>query len=160
MVVDAIRKAQTTGLFDIVAVTSDDVEILELAVASGALPVYRSAWTSGDVATDTDVAIETLRPLGVADRICKLYPCVPLLDNADIVVAYFKMVNDRLPGIYSVDGAGNDAGAFYWFTRAAFDRYGTVALDRFPWSKHVLQVCQDINTPEDLEAAKRKAGLV
>lgn len=159
MVVDAIRKAQATALFDIIAVTSDDTEILNLAIDSGALPIYRSAEASSDTATDTSVAAETLRPFKTVENVCKLYPCIPLLTPDNITYGFYHMEHWDIPGVYSVDAHGIDAGAFYWFKLKALYQVGSIALDVFPWTKYTLKVCQDINTPEDLEAAKRKAGI-
>jgi CMP-N-acetylneuraminic acid synthetase len=61
MVADAIEKAQATGLFDYIAVSSDDPEVLQIAVDYGVLPLWRSPATASDTATDDDVAAEVLR---------------------------------------------------------------------------------------------------
>ena len=60
MVADAIEKAKATGLFDYIAVSSDDPEILQIAVDYGVLPLWRSAKASSDTATDDDVAEEVV----------------------------------------------------------------------------------------------------
>lgn len=158
MVVDAIRKARATGLFDVIAVTSDDLGILALASHEDAVPIWRGEATASDTATDDDVAAEIVRYFPKEAIFCKLYPCVPLLDPCDIRKAFFKMEKAHGPGIYSVDTTGKDAGAFYFFYRGDYQSRGTISLVRFPWMRYTLAVAQDINTPEDMETAKIKAG--
>lgn len=161
MLVDAINKAKATGLFDTIAVSSDDTEILNLAAKHGAMPLWRTPETSNDTATDDDVAAEVLRYFPKVNIVCKLYPCIPLIEPADIRVAYMGFVcgEGAHDGVYAVDGEGKDAGAYYIFQRSAFYKNNTIALNRFKWYKHFLLRCQDINTPEDFEEAKRKAAL-
>ena len=63
--------------------------------------------------------------------------------------------------IYSIDEQCGDAGAFYVFKIDDYYKYGTIGLYNFPWGTTVLtdNQCQDINTPDDLEKAKIKAGI-
>jgi CMP-N-acetylneuraminic acid synthetase len=161
MLADAIVKAQRTELFEQVVVSSDDPEMLELAANYNAMPIWRSKEAATDSATDDDVAKDVLRHFPGVNIICKLYPCIPLINPSDIRAAYMKMIkmDSRIDGIYSTDASGKDAGAFYIFKRYAYERNMTVSLDRFPWHKHMLMVCQDINTEQDLEEAMRKANL-
>jgi N-acylneuraminate cytidylyltransferase len=161
MIADAISKARHSNLFHAVYVSSDDDEILDIARKNGAVPVKRSAENSTDTATDTDVAFEVLSPF-CSDEIqyvMKLYPCVPLLTEYDIRGAFDILRLTNSDGIYSIDKDGVDAGAFYIFKLSSFFKYRTISLGAFPWIKYTLDVCQDINYPEDLESAKRKAGL-
>lgn len=161
MLVDAINKAKATNLFDTIAVSSDDVEILSMAAKNGAMPIWRTPEAASDTATDDDVAREVLSYFPKINIVCKMYPCIPLIDPADIRAAYMGFVCDdnNYDGVYAADGSGKDAGAYYIFTRSAFYKNNTIALDRFKWYKHFLIKCQDINTPEDLEEAKRKAAM-
>jgi CMP-N-acetylneuraminic acid synthetase len=159
MLGNAIRKAQHTKLFDIILVSSDDAEILRTAHNYGAVPMWRTPENASDTATDTDVAFEVLAAFPDADIVCKLYPCVPLLRPIDIIGAYEDLTHNDLDGVYSVGREfGDDAGAFYIFRRSAFEEYESLALNAFPWSTYELDLYQDINTPEDLEEAKKKAG--
>jgi CMP-N-acetylneuraminic acid synthetase len=155
MVEDAIKKASTTECFDITAISSNDPICLHIAKMNKVLPLWRSEYASSDSATDDDVAKEVLAYFHHADIVCKLYPCVPLLKWTDI---YYAFHGKWKYGIYSVDKNGKDAGAFYIFRKHYFDLYGTLALNAYPWDTYPLDVCQDINTPEDLEEAKRKAA--
>jgi CMP-N-acetylneuraminic acid synthetase len=156
MLGDAIQKAQATSLFDYIVVSSDSPEILQVAHDYGAMPLWRTTEASSDVATDDDVAREVLAYFPKANLVCKLYPCVPLLTFFDI--RWTRFILAYVDGSYTVDENGKDAGACYWFKRKSFYKYNSIALDTFPWAKCKLRICQDINTPEDLEIAKQKAG--
>lgn len=157
MVADAIIKAQGTGVFSMIAVSSDDVEILSIAQRHGAMPLWRSVATSCDSADDDDVAAEVMEYFRYEklDYACKLYPCIPLLRPADIMGVMFKLYRGRDEGVYAVGPDGKDAGACYAFRPSAY--YNDTRLSSLMWTPFVLQVAQDINTPEDLELARKKA---
>lgn len=158
MVADAIEKAQATGLFDYIAISSDDPEILQVAVNYGVLPLWRSAKASNDTATDDDVAHEVLRYFPKCNIVLKMYPCIPLITVGDIdnLMAVMRIYDRN--GVYYTDGEGKDAGACYLFRRLTYKQNKSIALDKFPWSKLITEHACDINTPEDLEIAKMKAG--
>lgn len=158
MVADAIEKAKATGLFDYIAVSSDDPEILQIAVDYGVLPLWRSAAASSDTATDDDVANEVLRYFKDVYWVCKLYPCIPLITAQDIYETYWPTYVKPYNGHLLTDNNLKDAGACYFFTMKRYQELGTIALDRFPWKCIATNNACDINTPEDLEIAKMKAG--
>jgi len=159
MVADAIEKAQATGLFDYIAVSSDDPEVLQIAVDYGVLPLWRSPATASDTATDDDVAKEVLRYFPEAHAVCKLYPCIPLISDWDIKNLFYLFEQCSMQGFYLVDGMGLDAGAAYVFSCYWFYKNGSIALNKFPWGKWTTKNACDINTPDDLEKAKLKAGI-
>jgi CMP-N-acetylneuraminic acid synthetase len=91
-------------------VSSDDPEVLQIAVDYGVLPLWRSPATAGDTATDDDVAKEVLQYFPEAHIVCKLYPCIPLVsawDIADTVNHAMMMYNF---GVYLVDKSGSMVG--------------------------------------------------
>jgi pseudaminic acid cytidylyltransferase len=158
MVSDAIEKAQATGLFDHIAVSSDDHDVLQIAVDYGVLPLWRSPATASDTATDDDVYFEVIRYFPDAGVVCKMYPCVPLLKVVDIEIAYYDFIGEQqMPGVYGVDENSVDSGTFYMFRPDKVN--GSIALDVFPWETMTIGLVQDINTPDDLEKAKIKAGI-
>jgi pseudaminic acid cytidylyltransferase len=159
MVADAIEKAQATGLFDYIAVSSDDPEVLQIAVDYGVLPLWRSPATAGDTATDDDVAAEVLRYFPKVDIVCKLYPCVPLLTAFDIGTSLLLVKHKKLDGLYQVDSNYTDAGSYYIFRMSTYKEKKTISLNSYPWATINHGECQDINTPDDLEKAKIKAGI-
>lgn len=150
--VDAIKKAQKSGLFDLIIVSSDSVRILSAARRAGALPVLRSKETSNAYATDDDVYAELEPAFKKFDNVCKLYPCVPLLKVAELKAAYKVFRKLESGGLMGVDTKGNDAGAFYFFK----PKDVITRLSYINWSKYELPISQDINTYEDIEEAKRK----
>ena len=157
MVADAIETAQAAGVFDYIAVSSDDPEILQIAVDYGVLPLWRSPQASSDTATDDDVAAEVTRYFPTASHFCKLYPCIPLLTANDI--KELAKYAGRCTGVYFVDMRHfQDAGAMYLFSHERYLCKKTIALDRFPWVRVPIENACDINTPEDLETARRMAN--
>jgi len=156
-VVNAIYKAQMAEIFDLVMVTSDDIEILNLARDAGALPVLRSQAMSGDLVTDDQLAEEVLLPLSGFDIACKLYPCVPLLSPDDLTAAYYALLDSEEDYLRAVDKQGKDAGAFYFFRVQPAIDYTISKLNRLDY---ILDYCQDINTLDDLWHAKQKQILI
>ena len=84
MIVYAIDAALQSRLFTTVMVSTDDIEIAEIAKQAGAnIPFMRSAKTSDDHASTVDVLLEVLNryhELGENfESLCCIYPCVPFL---------------------------------------------------------------------------------
>lgn len=84
MIAYAIEAALTSGMFDEVMVSTDDVEIASIARQYGAhVPFMRSEATSNDYATTYDVLSEVCEEYSKLgkhfDHICCIYPCVPFL---------------------------------------------------------------------------------
>ncbi len=78
----SIESALSSGVFDIVMVSTDDVEIADIAQKCGAaVPFYRSVEMSSDMAMTVPVLIEVLdeyEKLGKCfEYLCCLYPCAP-----------------------------------------------------------------------------------
>jgi pseudaminic acid cytidylyltransferase len=91
MVSYAISVALESGLFDLVAVSSDDDEILDLACSLGAFVLRRPAELADDFTPTVPViahAIHALEPdHGALHPVCCIYPAVPLLRSSDIAEA-------------------------------------------------------------------------
>ncbi|HVW20869.1 MAG TPA: pseudaminic acid cytidylyltransferase [Opitutaceae bacterium] len=80
----SVAAALQSGLFDEVMVSTDDLEIAEVARAHGAeVPFLRSPETSNDHATTADVLLEVLERYTQNSRHiaigCCIYPTAPLL---------------------------------------------------------------------------------
>ena len=149
-VADAILTAEASCIFDLIMVSSDDKEILDIARQFGALPVLRSDKMSGDTITDTELATEILRPLKKFDVVCKLYPCIPLLHPIDLTKAYQMFMTSGAEALRAVDVNGIDAGAFWFYNMT--DK----PLDTLDKIDYTLDISQDINTYEDIEEARKK----
>ena len=80
----SIEAAINSGVFDEVMVSTDDMEIAELAKKAGAkVPFMRSADTANDYASTDEVIMEVLKEyekLGIVfDSFCCIYPTAPFL---------------------------------------------------------------------------------
>ena len=95
----SIEAALKSGVFDEVMVSTDDDEIAELAEKYGAVvPFKRSAETSNDTATTTDVIIEVLneyKKRGVNfDYACCIYPTAPFVKAESLKTGFETMLKD------------------------------------------------------------------
>lgn len=81
----SIEAALQSGLFSEVMVSTDDIEIAEIALKHGAkVPFYRSKETSNDVATTFEVIHEVVSEYKNQfnkefDLVCCIYPTAPLI---------------------------------------------------------------------------------
>lgn len=91
----SIENALNSGVFNEVIVSSDDEEIIELALKYGAkAPFVRAKDLSDDYTSSMEVirnAILTLKDLGQDyDHVCCLYATAPLIDSTILKKAYEK----------------------------------------------------------------------
>ena len=89
MLAYAVEAAVNSKVFDEVMVSTDDVEIAEIAKQFGAkVPFMRSEKTANDFATTADVLEEVISEYkkrgNTFDELCCIYPCVPFL-TADVI---------------------------------------------------------------------------
>lgn len=89
----SIEAAKESGLFGTVMVSTEDVEVAEIAKQYGAsVPFLRSAATSGDYATTTDVLLEVLERYQkrgcVFSVLCYIYPTAPFVTAEKLKRAY------------------------------------------------------------------------
>lgn len=85
----SIEAALNSGIFDEVMVSTDDVEIAEIAKRYGAkVPFFRSPEMSNDMAMTAPVLVEVLneyKKLGQEfDYGCCIYPCAPFINPQKI----------------------------------------------------------------------------
>jgi pseudaminic acid cytidylyltransferase len=100
----SIEMALETELFDVVMVSTDDLEIADIAKSYEAkVPFMRSKETSDDYATTAAVikeVVDMYRNMGKEfDSVCCLYPTAVLANSADILEGYglLKEVDMVLP---------------------------------------------------------------
>ena len=101
MLAYAVEAAVNSKVFDEVMVSTDDVEIAEIAKQFGAkVPFMRSEKTANDFATTADVldaVISEYKKRGKTfDELCCIYPCVPFLTADVINNAYEKFVTAQM----------------------------------------------------------------
>ena len=92
MLAYSVETAVTSGIFDVVMVSTDDDEIADVARKYGAeIPFMRSEATSNDYATTADVLREVLSEYakrGIEfDRMCCLYPTAPFVQVSELMEA-------------------------------------------------------------------------
>lgn len=97
MIAYAIEAAKNSQIFDEIMISTDSVEIADIAKKYGAsVPFMRSAKTAGDTATTFDVIDEVIceyKKQGKNfDTICCIYPCVPFLKSETLSTAYERMI--------------------------------------------------------------------
>jgi pseudaminic acid cytidylyltransferase len=94
----SIRTAIESKLFDEVMVSTDNLEIAEIAVFKGAsVPFLRSKENSNDFATTFSVVTEVLREYKekenkVFNNSCCIYPTAPLIKVEDLIAGYRKLI--------------------------------------------------------------------
>lgn len=143
--------ARGSGLFDVVAVSTDDPEIANLAESLDCLVHWRQP-DNGDKGTQ-DVAADAVLALALddADAVCVLYPCCPLLVRSDLMDSYWAWRSYRgMAYLVSVQREPlADAGCFYWCkTNALVRRLPLYSVQTMTYALPP-QRCIDINTEDD-----------
>jgi pseudaminic acid cytidylyltransferase len=103
----AIENAINSKLFDEVMVSTDDDEIVEIAIKFGAkVPFKRSSENSDDYATTIDVLTEVIATYGKVQRefeyACCIYPCTPLLTKQRIIEGFSILEKDNLDCVFPI----------------------------------------------------------
>jgi pseudaminic acid cytidylyltransferase len=106
----SIITAIESGLFDEVMVSTDDLEIAEIAKSYGAsIPFLRSQENSNDFATTANVLIEVLNSYNKAgkefDSICCIYPTAPFVSSKRLIEGFEMLIEgaDSVLPILSFD---------------------------------------------------------
>lgn len=100
MLAYAVEAALNAGIFDEVMVSTDDLQIANIAKQYNAkVPFMRSQETSNDFATTHDVLVEVMdsyKSIGQEfDNICCIYPCVPFLTPDILKDAFGKFLQSK-----------------------------------------------------------------
>lgn len=100
MLAYAVEAALNAGIFDEVMVSTDDLQIANIAKQYNAkVPFMRSQETSNDFATTHDVLMEVMdsyKSIGQEfDNICCIYPCVPFLTPDILKDAFGKFLQSK-----------------------------------------------------------------
>lgn len=89
-----IEAAQECGLFDVILVTSDDQEVLDIAASLGVSPLLRPPELASDTASTLDVVLHALHHLHEEGQdfgsVALLQATSPMRDAHDIQGAYAK----------------------------------------------------------------------
>jgi len=103
----SIKAALDSGLFDEVMVSTDDLEIADIAKKYGAkVPFMRSEKNSDDFATTFDVieeVINSYKELAVEfDNFCCLYSCAPFVTSEVLLKAYNHLNDKRFDSVFPI----------------------------------------------------------
>jgi len=104
----SIEVALQSGLFEEIMVSTDDMEIAEVAIKYGAkVPFLRSEKTSDDFATTWDVIAEVIRDYQdkqskVFDNVCCIYPTAPLIKSQDLENGLKTLVDNDYDSVLPV----------------------------------------------------------
>lgn len=149
-----IATAKASGLFDLVAVSTDDAEIATVAFQHGAVVVPREV-DDGTTGTQ-EIAARVLEQLHITHGIaCVIYATSPLLLPEDLVQGFRELMSPRWAHFcMSVGPDGQDAGCFYWgWVRAFIERQPLETGLTHRMQLPAERVC-DINTPSDWARAE------
>ena len=103
----SIQAALDSGLFDEVMVSTDDLEIADIAEKYGAkIPFMRSAKNSDDFATTFDVIQEVInyyKDLSIEfDNLCCLYSCAPFVTPETLIKTYIQLVENKFDSVFPI----------------------------------------------------------
>jgi len=103
----SIEAAINSNLFDEVMVSTDDLEIADIAKKYGAkVPFMRSEKNSDDFATTFDVieeVINSYKELAVEfDNFCCLYSCAPFVTSEVLLKAYNHLNDKRFDSVFPI----------------------------------------------------------
>jgi pseudaminic acid cytidylyltransferase len=103
----SILAAIESNLFDEVMVSTDDIEIAEIALKYGALvPFLRSEINSTDFSNTVDVICEVIDNYNHIGKtiinVCCLYPTAPLIDVENIKSSYNLMIDKKFSTVFPV----------------------------------------------------------
>lgn len=107
----SILTAIASNLFDEVMVSTDDLEISEVATSFGAkVPFLRSEKTSNDISTTFEVLNEVIYRYKIEnlefENICCIYPCAPLININKLASAYNLLNEKKFDTVFPVIRSG------------------------------------------------------
>jgi len=107
----SIEAALSSGLFDEVMVSTDDLEIAEIGKKYGAkVPFLRSENNSNDYATTFDVIEEVIKKYKKLDKsfdyVCCLYSCSPFVNELKLKEAFDLMLTENFDSVFPVMPSG------------------------------------------------------
>ena len=145
----SIEACLQSGLFDRVVVSTDDIEIANVAKSFGAeVPFLRPPEISDDFATTIDVLEHAIRALdnhqGDIQNVCCVYATAPFVKSDDLINAFEIMNKEKCDYVFS-------ATSFPFPIQRAFRLNNQGTVDMF-YPEH------ETSRSQDLEEAYHDAG--
>lgn len=136
----SIDAALNAGCFDEVMVSTDDLEISDLAKVLGAnVPFLRSELTSNDFATTADVikeVVEAYKSLGREFKyVCCIYPTAPFVTAEKLAKAFLMLNNSNAKSLVPVVKYG------FPILRSFKIEDGRIRMN---WPEHMMSRSQDL----------------
>lgn len=143
IIVYSIEYALSCGLFEKVMVSTDDVEIAEIAKGAGAeVPFFRDAETSNDFTSIAEVITEVMSKLSKLghdyDNIYCIYPSAPFITNENLKEAFRLLTENNYDSVFSVCQF-----SFLIFRAMEINEAGQVAMI---WPENMIKRSQDLLT--------------
>ena len=158
----AIDAAKEAGMFDEIVVSTDCMDIAEVAFMCGAGVLMRDADMSVDEVGTQAVAKHVVERIqknhGIkVDTVCVIYPCSPMLTAFHIQKGYFELDNEEVDYSFSVGTVPklHDAGNFYWCKSDALLAQSPLFAERSVMIPIEPERTCDINTVEDFHKAEK-----
>lgn len=103
----SIEAALNSGLFDEVMVSTDDIEIANIAREFGAsVPFMRSDKTANDFATTFDVIQEVLQEYELLNKkfdfTCCIYACAPFVTNEKLINSFQVLQENKFDSVFPI----------------------------------------------------------
>lgn len=103
----SIEAALSSGLFDEVMVSTDDLEIAAIAIAYGAtVPFMRSDKTATDFATTFDVIQEVVKEYELVGKsfefTCCIYACAPFVTNEKLINSFQILKQNNFDSVFPI----------------------------------------------------------
>jgi pseudaminic acid cytidylyltransferase len=107
IIVYSIETAIKSQLFDEIMVSTEDMEIAEIAVKYGAnVPFMRSNECANDFASTVDVLIEVIEEyenrLEKYDTVCCIYPTAPLVNVNRLKESYDMLIDNNFDSVFPI----------------------------------------------------------
>ena len=118
MLTRTLSSMRKSAIFSEIIVSTDDDEIIELAMANGALIHKRSDLLSNDYATTLDVIAESCSRLinqGESEEtlVCCVYPATPLLDFRRVNQAVEVLLREKCDFVFPIKRSETPIGRFF-----------------------------------------------
>lgn len=136
----SIEAALQSGCFNEVMVSTDDLEIAELAKGLGAkIPFIRSTENADDYSSTSDVLIEVLNEYKKRELkfkyACCIYPTAPFITSDKLKLSYQKLVENNAKSVFPIVRFG------YPILRSLQKKDDFIKLN---WPEHILSRSQDL----------------